>query len=248
MGKAFFTQGVRLCALLLILVWAVFVTAQTTPVSPPEKPVPIKGTWALQGQLGTALSASKYSYTISAQHYSSKTKAIRYSVSFNGNMNWNDYEISSRDSSGGSIRLSSQEDDTDQQSGSITFSAACIKLVPAGDKTTFYWGVGPIFDLSRRRYINTTEQDDSPRTTYDKYGGTWLGIGGQTLFGVEYAITNRIRFSGDYGISLEYGYLKSSETRIVTTPSSKGVTTSRNSNHSIGIGVNGLKIGISVLI
>jgi hypothetical protein len=248
MGKVFFTQCVRVCALLLILVWAGLGTAQTSPVSPPEKPIPTKGTWALQGQLGTALSASRYSYNISARHYSSKTKAIRYDLSFNGSLNWNDYEISSRDSSSGSIRLSSQENDADQQNGSITFSAACIKLVPAGDKTTFYWGVGPIFDLSRRRYINTTEQYDSPHTTLDKYCGTWLGIGGQTLFGVEYAITNRIRFSGDYGISLEYGYLKSSETRIVTTPSSKGVTTSRNSNHSIGFGVNGLKIGISVLI
>ncbi len=250
MPKSLFNSG---CITVLIAVFcfaimiAPIATAQEGESDAPAPKHSLKdGAWALQFQLGSALSPRGYeSMVISAKYHLTNRSAIRLGFDINGDIYFGGH-TSHRGAPPDDTLYSSSRDNINRQG--INLKSEYLKYTQIDPQLHFFLGAGPTFGFShykskrndRRTY---PPEPKGPRYISEDYNWS-LGI--SALLGAEWFPSKRISFIAEYGVSFDYTYaLRKSE---YTTDEGVYFNRSRFHMNYFSLDLLAAKIGIAVYL
>lgn len=231
---------------LAIMIAPIAAAQQGESETPTRKHSLKDGTWALQLQLGSALSRRGYERVVfSAKYHLTKRSAIRLGIDINGNIHFG----------GHTSHYGMPPDDTLYTSSrnnmnleGINLKSEYLKYTQIDPQLHFFLGTGPIFGFSHRkseRNDRRTYPTEPKRPRYISEEYNWsLGI--SALLGVEWFPTKRISFMAEYGVSFDYAYaIRKSE---YTTDEGVKFDRSRYHMNYFTLDLLAAKIGIAVYL
>ena len=237
--------------LIAVFCFAILVArSATAQEGEPDAPAPkhsLKdGAWALQFQLGSALSRRGYDdIVISAKYHLTKGSAIRLGIDINGDIQFGGhtghYGIPPDDT-----LYTSSRNNTNLEG--INLKSEYIKYTQIDSQLHFFLGTGPTFGFSHRKSTrNDTRtyppEPKRPRYISEQYNWS-LGI--SALLGAEWFPTKRISFMAEYGVSFDYTYaIRKSE---YTTNEGVRFDQSRYHTNYFTLDLLAAKIGIAVYL
>ncbi len=248
MSKSLFKA--RCITVLIAVFYSAIMTASIATAQEGESDAPAPehslkdGVWALQFQLGSALSRRGYeSMVISAKYHLTNRSAIRLGFDISGYIQFGGH-TGHRGMPPDDTLYSSSRDNINRER--INLLSEYVKYTQIDPKLHFFLGAGPTFGFShyksdrndRRTY---PPEPKGPRSTSEDYNWS-LGI--SALLGAEWFPSKRISFIAEYGVSFDYTYaLRKSE---YTTD--EGVYFNRSRSHTNNYSMNLLaaKIGLAV--
>ncbi len=250
MSKSLFKSGclrVITAAFCFAIMIAPIATAQKGESDTPAPKHSLKdGAWALQFQLGSALSRRGYDgIIISAKYHLTKGSAIRLGIDINGDIQFgghtSHYGIPPDDTLYTSSRNNMNRE-------GINLLSEYVKYTQIDPQLHFFLGAGPTFGFSHyksERNDRRTYPPEPKRPRYISEEYNWsLGI--SALLGAEWFPTKRISFMAEYGVSFDYAYaIRKSE---YTTDEGVKFDRSRYHMNYFTLDLLSAKIGIAVYL
>jgi hypothetical protein len=204
------------------------------------------GAWALQFQLGSALSRRGYDgIAFSAKYHLTKESAIRLGIDINGHIHFGRH-TSHRGIPPDDTLYTSSRDNMNLEG--INLKSEYLKYTQIDPKLHFFLGTGPTLGFLHRKskrndWRTYPPEPKRPRYISEEYNWS-LGI--SALLGAEWFPTKRISFMAEYGVSFDYTYaIRKSE---YTTDEGVNFNRSRYHMNYFALDLLRAKIGIAVYL
>lgn len=199
------------------------------------------GAWALQFQISRNFTLSRFEGSvISAKRHFSDKKALRFGLSLNALIS--DAEQNSKQFTSDTLRqILTADSDSDVQN--IELNVQYLFYPSPEKEINLFLGVGPMVGFNRSNSETGSERGtpNSVESTSQRTSKRWsLGISAN--LGAEWFATKNISFLAEYGLSLNYIWVKDSR----TDKTAGIVTEAENKSKILNLSATTVKFGLSV--
>ncbi len=199
------------------------------------------GAWALQFQISRNFTLSRFEGSvISAKRHFSDKKSLRFGLSLNASIS---------DAEQNSTRVVSDtlnqinKNDGDDNTQNIELNVQYLFYPSPEKEINFFFGVGPMIGFNRSNSETGSERgiQNPVESTSQRTSKRWsLGISAN--LGAEWFATKNISFLAEYGLSLNYIWVKDSR----TDKTAGIVVESENKSKIFNLSATSVKFGLSV--
>ena len=199
------------------------------------------GAWALQFQITRNFTLSRFEGSvISAKRHFSDKKSLRFGLSLNASISDNEQNLTQ--SASDTLRQIVKAD-ADNDTQNIELSVQYVVYPSPAKEVNLFLGVGPMVGFNRRKSKTDSERGiPNPVESTSQMTSKQWSIGVSAILGAEWFATKSISFLAEYGLSLNYIWLKDSR-----KDSTAGVVTeSENKSKFFNLSATSVKFGLSV--
>lgn len=199
------------------------------------------GAWALQFQISRNFTLSRFEGSvISAKRHFSDKKSLRFGLSLNASIS--DAEQNSKQFTSDTLRqILTADSDSDVQN--IELNVQYLFYPSPEKEINLFLGVGPMVGFNRSNSETGSERGtpNPVESTSQRTSKRWsLGISAN--LGAEWFATKNISFLAEYGLSLNYIWVKDSR----TDKTAGIVTEAENKSKILNLSATSVKFGLSV--